>query len=467
MTHSTTPSPAGAGTVAVVGAGLAGLAAAHRLRQRGQRVIVFDAADAPGGVVRSERRDGFLVDLGPNTVVARRPELPALIRELGIEDEVVRANDAAQRRYVVRDSQPHPLPDGPAAFLRTPLFSARAKLRLLAEPLIPRWRQPGDPSLAAFVRRRLGREILDYAVDPFVGGVFAGDPTLLAARHAFPALWTMEQTHGSFLRGGVAAMRAGRGSSEARPDRTPFSFRDGMGTLPRALATPLASSLFLNSPVEDVVPNGSGFTVRIAGRASGEQLVDGVVIALPPTHLARLNLLDAQQAAAIRNVPTPPVTVLALGFRREDVGHALDGFGMLVPSREPHRLLGALFSSTLFPGRAPDGHVLLTCFLGGRRHPEDALLAEDAQVELAMRDLRALLGASGEPVFALRHVWPEAIPQYEGNHAHVEAALESLEEAHPRLAVAGSIRGGISVPDTVASGLAAGDRLADALGDGL
>lgn len=441
---------------AVVGAGIGGLAAAFRLRTRGAAVTLFEAASRPGGVIRSERSEGFLLDFGPNTLVARRPEIEAVIGALGLER--IYAPAEAARRYVVQGGRPVALPTSPLGLISTPLFSARAKLRLLGEPFA-RPSADGDESLAGFVRRRLGPEILDYAVDPFVAGVFAGDPERLAVRYAFPALWELERAHGSLARGMVKRMKAARAEGRQRPDTRPFSFRDGMQALPDALARRLGESLRLNTQVTGLRPYGDGWVV--AWREDGQEhdaRFEGVVLAVPLHCLPQLEV--SVDLAPLVAVEYAPVSVLALGFQREDVGHPLDGFGVLVPRREPFRVLGALFSSTLFPDRAPEGHVLLTCFLGGARHPEDAALPTPQLLDLALGDLRRLLGVRGEPVLARHRFWPHAIPQYTPGYGRARAAMEAAEARYPRLAFAGSHRQGISVGEALVSGLEAAERVA-------
>jgi protoporphyrinogen/coproporphyrinogen III oxidase len=450
-------------SVAVIGAGIAGLAAAWTLRQRGIDVTVFEASDRAGGVIESVEREGFTLDLGPNTVVARTHVLPDLVQSLGLESELVRASGAT-RRFVVREGRPMPLPSNPLALLSTRLLSARGKLRLLGEPFAPRNRQPGAETVASFVRRRLGQEVLDYAVDPFVAGVFAGDPERLVVEYAFPMLPELEREHGSLLRGGIERRRAAPGRSGTPVDRRPFSFTGGAATLTETLAARLASDLHLSCAARAVVSDSGRYRVIYEHNgASVEHVADAVVLALPSYWLATISLDGTPALPLLSGVPTPPVTVLCLGFRREQVEHPLDGFGMLIPRVEPFRILGALFSSSLFPERAPDGHVLLTCFLGGSRRPADALLAEREQVAIAMDDLRVLLGASGEPVLTVRRVWERAIPQYDESYPAARAAMEAFEERHPRLAIAGSIRRGISVGDAATSGVEAANRLAAAL----
>lgn len=453
--------------VFVIGSGIAGLAAATRLGQAGADVCVLEADQRAGGVIRTTRRDGFLVEHGPNTLQHPPPGLLGLIQEVGLADALIEAAPAARFRYVVRDGAPVALPTGPPGLLTTPLLSLRAKLRLLREPFVPARRAEGDESVADFVRRRLGPEPLAYGVDPFVAGIYAGNPEALAVRHAFPRLYRLEQEHGSLLRGAFRRMRAPDRAPDAEtPRRGLFSFPGGLQTLPDVLAARLGARLRTGTQVVRLAPEGPGW--RVEALADGAPVTfeaDAVVWAGPLHRLTDLDLATDVGLAPLRAVVHPPVRVVALGFRRADVAHPLDGFGMLVPAAErAFRVLGALFSSSLFPGRAPSGHVLLTVFVGGARWP-DLAGAADAAVEATVRaDLTTLLGARGAPTYVQHVRWPHAIPQYGQGYGRVLETLEALEARHAGLAFAGSYRQGVAVADAAASGLSAAERVLGASG---
>ncbi len=444
--------------VAVVGAGLAGLAAAWRLSRAGARVRVFEASERAGGVVRTARADGWLAEEGPNSMADPPPAVRGLLREAGLEARLVPTGPAARRRYVVRGGRPLPVPLSPLQLLFSPLFSLSGRLRVLREP----WAAPGggaEESVAALARRRFGQEVLDYAVEPFVGGIFAGDAERLSARHAFPRLVAMEERHGSLLRAAVAAARERRAAGAA-PGPASFSFAEGMEELPRALAAGLEDAPRTGSPVRAVRRTGAGWEVSAEG-AGGAEVFDAVVLAVAAHQLPELELEGAEAAAlrALGEIHHAPIAVAALGFRRDDVAHPLDGFGVLVPKVERRRVLGVLFTSTLFPGRAPEGHVLLTVFLGGDRSPELTLLPADEREAIIREELAALLGVRGEPVFRHHAAWPRAIPQYGLGYGDVKARMDALERAASGLHLAGSYRAGVSVGDTLASGLAAADAV--------
>ena len=447
--------------IGIIGAGIAGLTAAYHLQKHDVPVVVLEARDRPGGVIRTDRADGFQVEAGPNTLRST-PFLHRLVQDLSLESERVWADDRSDRRYVVRNEEPVPLPTSLRDFVTTDLLSTSAKVRLLAEPFVGARTDadgPGEESLAAFTRRRLGPEVLDYAVAPFVGGVYAGDPEQLSARHSFERLVKWEQEYGSLFWG---ALRSGTGDgADAEVPSGLFSFEDGLCALPRALADTLGDAIAYGTTVTALRSHDDGWEIK-ADTAGGPAAyeVDGLISTVPLPALGRLSLDTDVDRAPLDDVDYPPVQVVALGYERSAVGHPLDGFGMLVPPVETtFDVLGTLFSSSLFPGRAPDDHVLLTTFVGGARDPELAR-RDDAEIQsIVERDLGRLLGVTGQPVFS-RHVhWPRAIPQYTRGYGRVKETLDALEARHPSLAFAGNYRNGVAVGDAAASGRAAAERL--------
>jgi protoporphyrinogen/coproporphyrinogen III oxidase len=437
-------------SIAVIGAGIAGLTAAVRLRDSGLRVTVFEAENRPGGMLRSTREDGYLLEWGPNTIQTTTPLLERLIESMDLSDEVVEASAEAKRRYVVKGGRPVPLPSSPVDFLRTPLFSTGAKLGLLREPFLKARTGQSDESVADFTRRRLGSEFLQYAVDPFVAGVHAGDPHQLAVQHAFPKLSALEARYGSLIRGSLHLKRERKGNSEwTGPARHMFSFREGLSTLPEYMARSLGSSVRLGTSVTRIERNGRW---QVTSNGATEDF-DGVVFTGPVHSLPHLHLAEETLIEPLKAVIYAPVAVLGLGYRREDIAHPLDGFGLLVPAVEPgFEILGCLFSSTLFEGRAPAGHALLTVFIGGMRRPDLPHAEEKILVDTAARDLGRLLGIEGRPVFHHLVRWPKAIPQYMIGYGEVKKSIASLEAANPGFVFAGNFRQGVSVGDTMASG---------------
>lgn len=442
-----------ASRIAVLGAGLTGLTAAWHLRRAGHRPVVFEASDRVGGAIGAWREGGWLHELGPNTLLEGSAEVAAFIDAVGLGGRRRYAAEAAKQRYIVRGGRLVPLPTGPFGFLRTPLFSWRAKLGLAGEPWRARGAADGEESVADFVVRRLGREFLDYAVNPFVAGVYAGDPRRLSVRHAFPRLHALEQEHGSLLRGAWRRRNASGG-----PKGRILSFPGGLEELPQAIAAGLAGEVRLGVRVQSLRRSAGGWSV---GHADGSEDFAAVVSALPADALASLPVegVDPALAGTLREIEQPPVASVFLGYRREDVAHPLDGFGMLVPEVEGGRLLGGLFSSTLFPGRAPEGHVALTCFVGGTRQPELGRRPADELVAVVRAELGRLLGVRGDPVVARVRAWPRAIPQYTLGYQRFQDVGAAIERSAPGLLVGGNLRDGISLANCISGGR----RLAAAL----
>ncbi|MHB1239545.1 MAG: protoporphyrinogen oxidase [Gammaproteobacteria bacterium] len=446
--------------VAIIGAGISGLSTAHFLGKGGCKPVVLERRTEAGGTIRSEHAEGFLVEAGPNSTAETTPVIEELLGDLGIRAEKLPAAGFARHRYILRGGRLHPLPTGPGSFLTTPLWSRRAKLRLLLEPFV---RRAGhEETIAEFVRRRLGHEFLDYAVDPFVAGIYAGNPRRLSVRAAFPKLDALEQRYGGLIKGTLIGARARRKQPTASRASAPlFSFRTGMATLPRTLAASLGPALHLNTRVRSVAPAARGF--KVVSEHDGqiaEQRYDAVVLSVPAYAAAEL-LRDwmPELAGRLEEVKYPPVTVVALGYRSCDIRIGLDGFGFLVPEIEGRGILGTIWNSSLFPGRAPPGSAIVTTFIGGARQPECALQPDEEIFRVAHEENAALMGIGAAPVFRRLARWRKAIPQYNLGHLELIQAIAQAEQTFPGLRLCSNFRDGISVADCIANGKRTAERL--------
>jgi oxygen-dependent protoporphyrinogen oxidase len=450
-------------SVAIIGAGITGLTAAFRLSQKKVNVTVYEAGSRAGGVIQSIRQNGFLAECGPNTILETSPKVTALVRDLGLEKRKMYSAPEAENRYIVRNGKPVLLPGSQFGFFRTELFSPGAKARLMAEPFIKRAPADVEENLEQFVLRRLGREMLDYAINPFVAGVYAGNPARLSVKHAFPKLHALEQKYGSLILGQVMGARDRKRRGEvSKQSAKKFSFDEGLEVLTDELRAKLVSDIELQTPVTAIERNGKSWIVTSVVQNHTEQHEYDAVLFTAPTHKLpgiRLNF-SACDLSPLEKVAYPPVTSVVFGFRREDVEHPCNGFGALVPEVEHLNILGVIFSSALFPNRAPKGHVSVTCYVGGSRNPDLALQPYGVIRRTVLNDLEVLLGVRGQPVFEHQFLYREAIPQYEGGYGKIKELMNTVERSAPGFFFAGHFRDGIALGDSIVSGDNAAERIA-------
>lgn len=448
------------GKTIVIGGGITGLTAAWSLMRDGREVELLEAGPRAGGAIRTEKLDGFLVELGPNTLQETREETARLLIELGLDEKRIPAGGSAKNRFILRDGKPRPLPLSPFSLFFGNFFSPAARLRILAEPFVRRAPADEVETMEVFIRRRLGQEPLDYAIDPFVAGTFAARPRDIALKYAFPRLHHMEQQYGSLIKGALFGKRY-----RPRGPRGIFSFAEGLRAIPDALAGRLGETVRTAVRVTGIErkPGESSWRVNAEGdRPDGPREAGSIVFALPPHALKdiRINGRSFEDRLSLKNrLPAPPLAVLFLGYRRDQVRHSLDGFGMLVPEKENRKILGALFSSSLFEGRAPRDHVSLTVFVGGSRQPELATLPEAERETLVRRELAELLGVEGTPAVLRHALWPNVIPHYSTQHGVLIDDLDRVERDHPGVFIGGPVRQGVSLGDCMASGYSLAERV--------
>jgi len=462
-----------------VGGGIAGLAAAHRAvewaRERRQPLdlTLLEAADRLGGTIETERRDGFLVECGPDSFLSEKPWALALCRRLGVEDRLVRTDDRFRRTFVVFGGRLHPLPDGfqllaptrLGPFLASSLFSWPGKLRMALDLVLPRGGDP-DESLGAFVRRRLGREALERVAQPLVAGIYTADPGELSLAATMPRFLELERRERSVI---LAMWRAARrapagaaGSSGARWSLF-VTFAEGMEELIRALATRLPpAAVRLKEQVTEVA-RGNG-RWRVATRDGAALDADAVVLATEAHQSARMiRYLDPSLALLLEGIPYASSATVTLAYPRAAIRHALDGFGFVVPQVEGRPIIACTFSSVKYPGRAPDGHALLRVFVGGALNEAIVQRDDEALVATARGQLAELVGAGGEPLFTRVARYPKAMPQYHVGHLARVEAIEQALRRQPGLALVGGAYRGVGIADCVRSGEEAVSGLLESL----
>ena len=451
-------------SIAIIGAGITGLTTAFRLQQKGLPVTVYEAGDRVGGVIRSLRRDGYLAEFGPNSILETSPKIISLVHDLGLDSRRLYSDPKAENRYLVRFRRTIAMPASPIKFFGTPLFSWRAKLALLREPFLPRKTSDREESVAEFVVRRLCQEFLDYAINPLVSGIYAGDPARLSVKHGFPKLLALEAKYGSLIKGQIFGAKDRKKSGEvSKQEAKKLSFDEGLQVLPDTMGAKLGSALRLRTPVTRIEQTAAGWKLTVKTGDREEQVEhSALLVAIPTYQLPEIRFLAGTglDAAPLKEIYYPPVASVVLGFRRDELTHPLDGFGMLIPAAEGFRILGTLFSSSLFPNRAPAGHVTLTSYVGGVRAPELAVRPVDELVRMVTEDLRVLLGVTGQPTFQHVVLYPKAIPQYEVGYGRFKDLMSTIETKAPGFFLAGHYRDGISLGDSIISGHDAAERLA-------
>lgn len=438
--------------VVVVGAGLTGLTLARRLSLNGVDYSLLESSDRVGGVIRTHREDGFVWEEGPNTGVLSTPEAAELFEELSDRCRMKPASEKAAKRYVYKRGQIHPLPSSLSGFVKTPLFDTGDKWGLLLEPFRSKGKDANE-SLADLVRRRLGQSFLDYAIDPFILGIYAGDPAVLIPKYAFPKLYRLEQHYGSFINGAFRKKMEGKTEREKKATRKIFSFEGGLSSLVNALFADIGEERLEKGIVElkaTVLPSG-GF--RLEGkRKNGDTYACRCgQLALCCGARATADILhqeDAHVRGCFSDLPHAPVVQASIGYHRWS-GRPLDGFGALVPFREKMDILGALFISSCWQGRAPEGGALLSIFLGGVRRPEIIEKSQDELAEMTLRSVREMLGEEADPRFLRFTRHPYAIPQYGRESVERVRVIERLQNSRHGLHIASNVCEGIGMADRI------------------
>ncbi|AKF05781.1 protoporphyrinogen oxidase [Sandaracinus amylolyticus] len=463
--------PNGARRVIVVGAGISGLAAAFRVLEQDPSIEleILEGSARPGGWLRTEERDGFVIELGPDSILTEKPHALALVRRLGIEDRVVSTNTAKRGAYVVSGGRLVRIPEGfsmmapvdPFAFLASEVVSSGAKVRAGLEVVVPPRRAPeGEESLARFVRRRFGAEMLERLAQPMISGIYGSDAEVLSLEATMPRFTRMERERGSVTRALRAAASSAKKSDAASGARYGLfiGFDRGMQVMIDALVRAIGPRLRTNTPVRAIERGGQGWRVVLE---SGEtRSCDAVVLAVASHRIASmLRGVDGVLADGLEAIPHGSAATVTFAWRESEVPHALDAFGFVVPAVERRSILASTWASTKWPDRAPAGWALIRVFVGGLHDPDAADRDDDALVRSARRELRALMGIEASPAFTKVMRYPRAMPLYQVGHLARVEAIEARASRHDRLGLAGNGMRGVGIPDAIASGERAADRV--------
>ena len=444
----------------MIGGGVSGLVCGHALKKAGIDVLVVDAAPHPGGVIESELQDGFLIERGPQSF-SGTPQLSALCDELGLRDETVLAPASAPRYVLINGSRRggslRRVPSNPVEFFASPLFSAKTKWSVLRDAKGKSQPPNEDESVADFVLRKFTPQLLEQLVGPFVSGIFAGDPEKLSLAAAFPQIYEAEKNAGSVIRGLLKQRKEGR--------RTLQSFRRGNVVLTRTIAEKLGGSLRLGTQAIEIRKQNGGYIVRVITNGQPEEIQTEHLICATPAKASQqlLSQIDPEFAKTFSAMEYAAVAVVSLGYRIEDVGHSLEGFGFLAPRAAGLRILGTVWNSSLFAGRAPTGHILVTSFVGGVLDPDAASLSASELTSLVHSEIAGILNIKQRPVFSSVTAWPPAIPQYNLGHGERLRSLELLRERHAGLWLTGNYLNGPSIGGCVQHALLVASNVRNAL----
>jgi oxygen-dependent protoporphyrinogen oxidase len=454
-------------SLCIIGGGISGLCAAYHLKKRGFEITLLEKSDSVGGNIKTERTaDGFLIEHGPNsTLVAEH--LFELLAELDLTAEIAYANSSAKKRYILKNNELQTLPMKIVSLIGSRSFSAKAKLRLLKEPFIST-KAANDESISEFFARRLGREIVDYAVDPFISGIFAGNPDKLSIKSAFPKLFEMEKNYGSLLRGAIFSPKEKKSKIPKTASRT-VSFKNGMQALTDKLAVKLDESIRLNVEAFEIKKAENGkYKLATSDENINAASFDSIVVSAPSSVAARLvKNLDVQLSERLAGIYHPPVAVVFTAFKKENIKFDLDGFGFLIPKLERRKILGSLWNSVIFENRAPAGFHLLTTFIGGARNAGlvETSGDEDELIKIALEELNSILGLSGAPVLAKVKKWEKAIPQYDIGYEKIIESIEDFKRRNAGIFFCSNFYRGISVSDCIKNAAQTAVEIKDFLKD--
>lgn len=441
----------GSKKIAILGAGISGLSTAFWLVKNGFKVTILEKGHTPGGTMKTRIEGDYLLETGPNSGQETTPLIKEIVDHIGLSDDYMYASNEAQKRYILRKGKLHALPMSLKSMITTKAFSIWGKLRLLREPFISAKKDPQE-TIGDFVKRRLGKEFLDYAIDPFISGIFAGNPSLLCTSEAFPKLYNLELQYGSLIKGAIQGAKARKRSTEtSKQSAKMFSFKQGMGIFPSYLADFVESHIRYDCHIVSVHKEGSeyGLMMKEKGKNVHEKF-DIIVSTLPAEQLGNVfSSLSAQFPLVTNKLYYPPVKILYAAFKKNAITQPLDGFGFLNPSKENRSFLGAIWNSVLFPERCPQDEALFTLFIGGARKPNLFDMNQELVNNTALKEFKEIMGIEGVPTFVDEQCWEKAIPQYNVGYSEIKTTLRAFEREHQGIFLSGNLLGGISLSDCI------------------
>lgn len=450
--------------IVIIGAGITGLSTAYWLKKDGFKVKILEASNQVGGNIKTEKHQNFVFDTGPNSGLETTPLIKQIVDELNLQDEFVYANKESNKRYILRDNVLHPLPMNPKDFITTRLFSTSGKFRVLLEPFIGKSKDGYYQSVAEFVRRRLGQEFLDYAINPFVSGVFAGDPENLSVKSAFPKLYRLEEVYGGLFKGMIKGAKERKQRAEkSKQSAAMFSFRNGMSVLTNRLGEFLKDEILLNHQLTKVQKVDDRILIN-AVEDGNEKVFEtkSVLFTIPAYSTAEiLRELDGYLHNHLITIYYPPVLVLNVIYRKNKIGQPLDGFGFLIPEKEKKSFLGAIWNDSIFPNRGDQDFASFTIFVGGARQAKIFENDLNELINQVLSEFEQIMKITIKPESIKYKFWEKAIPQYSLGYIEKENAINQFEKNNKGIFLGGNYRGGISVGDCIKNSKIHFERLAN------
>lgn len=449
--------------VVIIGAGLTGLTTALYLKKAGISFVILEKDSKVGGVIQSYTEEGFQYESGPNTGVLGNPEVAELFEELGDLCELETADPEAKRRLIWKKGKWHALPSGPWSAITTPLFKLSDKLRVLGEP----FRKKGDNPLetvADMIKRRLGKSFLNYAINPFISGIYAGAPEKLVTKYALPKMYNLEYQYGSMIKGGIKKSKANKlDPRNAKATREVFSVKDGLHQMILALKETVGE--------ENIILNANDSTINKANKQyTTKYQIDNKVVEITSNYVVTTtgaytlpSLLPFLKSKLdnITNLYYAKVSLVVLGYKDWN-GIPINAFGGLIPAIENKNMLGILFTSSFLKNRAPEGGALLSCFIGGTRYPSTIEMSDEELSELVLANVKEMMETNQEPDLLKIHRYPHAIAQYEASTKERLEAIEDIENEYEGLILAGNIRDGIGMADRIKQGRTIAEEISKA-----